>query len=84
VRIVAEALASLARSLSREYGRRAVSCQVVVQSLADGELPSTVDGHRAMVEWVLFLASPAAAFISGEVVAVGNPIAPTSDSRGQR
>lgn len=84
VRIVAEALASLARSVSREYGRSAVSCQVVVQSPPDGELPSTVDGHRALIEWVLFLASPAAAFVSGEVVAIGNPIVPPSGSAGPR
>jgi NAD(P)-dependent dehydrogenase (short-subunit alcohol dehydrogenase family) len=83
VRIVAEALASLARSVSREYGRSAVSCQVVVQSPPDGELP-TVDGHQALIEWVLFLASPAAAFVSGEVVAVGNPVVPPSGSAGPR
>ena len=82
VRIVAEALASLARSLSREYGRNAVSCQVVVQSLADGEMPPTADGHRAVIEWVLFFASPAAAFINGEVVAVANPVVPPSGSPG--
>lgn len=84
VRIVAEALTSLARSVSREYGRSDVSCQVVVQSPPDGALPSTVDGHRALIEWVLFLASPAAAFVSGEAVAVGNPIVPPSGSAGPR
>jgi NAD(P)-dependent dehydrogenase (short-subunit alcohol dehydrogenase family) len=71
VRIVAEAITSLARSLAREYGRRAVSCQVVVRADDDRNTPSGVEPQDPVVECVLFLASSAASFVTGEVVTVG-------------
>jgi NAD(P)-dependent dehydrogenase (short-subunit alcohol dehydrogenase family) len=57
--IVESALLSLARSIAKEYGRRGITCNVV----AGGSSPG---GQRAAAEAALFLASPAAAFVTGE------------------
>jgi NAD(P)-dependent dehydrogenase (short-subunit alcohol dehydrogenase family) len=64
--VISEAVASLARSLAREYGRWAVACQVVIGA-----------GHRPLVECVLFFASSAASFVTGETITVGSPVAPS-------
>jgi 3-oxoacyl-[acyl-carrier protein] reductase len=61
--IIEDALVSLARSVAREYGRRAITCNVV----AGGSTPAA---ERAAVEAALFLASPAAAFVTGECLRV--------------
>lgn len=74
--IISEAVASLARSLAREYGRWAVSSHVVVQSGSVGPAPSGGDSHHPLVECVLFLASPAASFVNGEMVMVGSAVTP--------
>jgi len=57
--ILESSLVSLARSIAKEYGRRAITCNVVAGGLAHG-------ADRAAVEAALFLASPAAAFVTGE------------------
>ena len=71
--VIVEAFASLARSVAREYGRRAVSCHVVVQASSVEQAPSAGDRYRPVVECALFLASSAAAFVTGETVVVGAP-----------
>lgn len=78
--ILGEAVASLARSLAREYGRQRVSCQVVVQAGSAAQSPDERNSHRPLVDCVLFLASAAASFVNGEIVMVGSPVnaAPTS------
>jgi 3-oxoacyl-[acyl-carrier protein] reductase len=62
--IIEQALLSLARSLAKEYGRLAISCNVV----AGGPDPA---GQRAAVDAALFLVSPAASFVTGECLRVG-------------
>ncbi len=57
--IVESALLSLARSIAKEYGRRGITCNVVAGGLSAG-------AQRAAVEAALFLASPAAGFVTGE------------------
>lgn len=61
--IVEGALASLGRSIAKEYGRRAITCNVAAGGLTPAEL-------RAGVEAVLFFASPAAGFVTGECLRV--------------
>ena len=61
--IVESALASLGRSIAKEYGRRAITCNVAAGGSTPGEL-------RAAVEAVLFFASPAAGFVTGECLRV--------------
>jgi 3-oxoacyl-[acyl-carrier protein] reductase len=61
--IIESALVSLARSIAKEYGRRAITCNVV----SGGSTPAA---QRAAVETALFLASPAASFVTGECVRV--------------
>jgi 3-oxoacyl-[acyl-carrier protein] reductase len=62
--IVEGALLSLARSIAKEYGRRGITCNVVAGGLSPG-------GQRAAVETALFLASPAAGFVTGECLHLG-------------
>ena len=57
--IVEGALVSLARSIAKEYGRRGITCNVVAGGLS-------ASAQRAAVEAALFLASPAAGFVTGE------------------
>jgi NAD(P)-dependent dehydrogenase (short-subunit alcohol dehydrogenase family) len=72
--ILAEALASFARSLVREYGRHDVSCHVVV----DDRLEGSPDGSRCpAAECVLFLASPGASFVAGETIRIGKTASST-------
>jgi len=61
--ILEGALWSLARSIAKEYGGRAITCNVV----AGGSTPAA---HRAAVESALFLVSPAAGFVTGECLRV--------------
>jgi NAD(P)-dependent dehydrogenase (short-subunit alcohol dehydrogenase family) len=61
--IVESALRSLARSVAKEYGRRAITCNVVTAGSAPGE-------RRAAVDAALFLVSPAAGFVTGECLRV--------------
>ena len=61
--ILEGALVSLARSIAKEYGRRAITCNVV----AGG---STSAAPREVVDAALFLASPAAGFVTGECLRV--------------
>ena len=75
--VVEGALRSFARGLAREYGRRALACNVIVPVRSWGtdgaRAPDLVD---AIVEHVVFLASPDASFVNGETLVV--------DVRGQR
>jgi NAD(P)-dependent dehydrogenase (short-subunit alcohol dehydrogenase family) len=75
--VVEGALRSFARSLAREYGSRALACNVIVPVRSCGtdgaRAPDLVD---AIVEHVVFLASPDASFVNGETLVV--------DMRGQR
>jgi 3-oxoacyl-[acyl-carrier protein] reductase len=61
--IVEGALLSLARSIAKEYGRRAITCNVI----AGGSIPAA---QCPTVEAALFLASPAAGFVTGECLRV--------------
>jgi 3-oxoacyl-[acyl-carrier protein] reductase len=67
--IVEGALLSLARSIAKEYGRRGITCNVVAGGSSTG-------AQRAAVEAALFLASPAAGFVTGECLHL------TEDSTG--
>jgi len=58
------ALRSLAGSFAREYGRRSLSCNVVVGAI-DGE-----GAHARLAEQAVFLASPDASFVNGELLRV--------------
>jgi 3-oxoacyl-[acyl-carrier protein] reductase len=63
--IIESALVSLARSVAKEYGRRAITCNVV----AGGSTPAA---QREAAEAALFLASPAAGFVTGECLSVAD------------
>lgn len=63
-----EALASLVRSCAREYGPRGVVCNLVLPARTG----SNADQVRGLVETTLFLAGPAASFITGEALRVGS------------
>lgn len=63
--ILEGALVALARSIAKEYGRRAITCNVVADR-------STLAAHRAAVAAALFLASPAASFVTGECLRVAD------------
>lgn len=68
--VVAASLESLARSFAREYGRRGLTCNLVA---VGGALPmADAPGAplRVIVEQALFFASPAASFVTGELLAV--------------
>jgi NAD(P)-dependent dehydrogenase (short-subunit alcohol dehydrogenase family) len=73
--VVASALEAIARSFSREYGRRGHACNVIVVPSSGG------GGGPALTAHALFLASPAASFVTGEVMRV-QP-APTSSDEGR-
>jgi 3-oxoacyl-[acyl-carrier protein] reductase len=70
--IVEQALVSLARSIAKEYGRRRVTCNVV---LIRGAPADVIQG---VVDAILFLASGAASFVTGEVLTVGTRVEPAS------
>jgi 3-oxoacyl-[acyl-carrier protein] reductase len=57
------ALASLMRSVAKEYGRKGVACNLV-------SVPGGVDRTGRGAGMVLFLASPLASFIDGEALEV--------------
>ena len=59
--VLAGALRAFARSFAREYGRRQTTCNVVLA-------PDATIGHDAVVDHALFLASPGASFVNGEVL----------------
>lgn len=63
--VLESALVSLARSIAKEYGRRAITCNVV----AGGSTPAA---GRAAAEAALFLVSPGAGFVTGECLHVGD------------
>jgi NAD(P)-dependent dehydrogenase (short-subunit alcohol dehydrogenase family) len=63
--VVVDALRSFASSFAREYGRRALACNVVIRHPSPDSVP-----HLALVETVRFLASPAASFVNGETLVV--------------
>jgi NAD(P)-dependent dehydrogenase (short-subunit alcohol dehydrogenase family) len=60
------ALNALCRSVAKEYGRREITCNVVVVQDSDEE----PNGLAAVAETVLFFASEEAAFVNGEVIRV--------------
>lgn len=69
--VVETALVSLARSIAKEYGRRGVTCNVVLPAGRAPDVGSHAgDPLLSVVETVLFLASPGASFISGESLVV--------------
>ena len=66
--IVQEAATSFARSVAREYGRRALTCNVVLP--APG-IVSPLNGSESIADCALFLASGRASFVNGEAFVVG-------------
>jgi 3-oxoacyl-[acyl-carrier protein] reductase/2-deoxy-D-gluconate 3-dehydrogenase len=75
--VVEDALRSFARSLAREYGSRSLACNVIVPVRSGGTAGGLArQSLDAIVEHVLFLASPAASFVNGETLLV--------EGRGQR
>ena len=67
--IAEEALRAFTGSFAKEYGRRALSCNLVLTAPAAGH-PIGPDSEKAIIESALFLASRAASFINGEAVVV--------------
>jgi 3-oxoacyl-[acyl-carrier protein] reductase len=68
--VVEDALRSFARTIAREYGRRRITCNVVLPVL-DSAAATGVDELRdAIIEHALFLASSAASFVNGEALFV--------------
>ena len=65
--IVEEAATSFARSVAREYGRRALTCNVVLP--APG-MDSPAGGLEPITDCALFLASGRASFVNGEAFVV--------------
>jgi NAD(P)-dependent dehydrogenase (short-subunit alcohol dehydrogenase family) len=61
--IVEDALRSLARSIAKEYGRRAITCNVVTAG-------PTRAAREAAVRGALFLVSPAASFVTGDCLRI--------------
>lgn len=59
------ALCALCRSLAKEYGRREIASNVVL--IPEGGTMDSITLTRA-VETILFLASPEASFVNGEVI----------------
>jgi NAD(P)-dependent dehydrogenase (short-subunit alcohol dehydrogenase family) len=69
--VVEEGLRSFARSFAREYGRRALTCNLVLPvRSAPAARPPGPDPLRVIVEHTLFLASADASFVSGETLLV--------------
>jgi NAD(P)-dependent dehydrogenase (short-subunit alcohol dehydrogenase family) len=70
--VITAALHSFARSFAREYGRRALACNVVVP----GPVPVGLTRPliAAVIEHALFLASPGASFVNGETVMVRHDV----------
>jgi NAD(P)-dependent dehydrogenase (short-subunit alcohol dehydrogenase family) len=65
--IVQEAATSFARSVAREYGRRALTCNVVLSALG---VDSPASGSEPIADCALFLASGRASFVNGEAFVV--------------
>jgi NAD(P)-dependent dehydrogenase (short-subunit alcohol dehydrogenase family) len=68
--VVEDALRSFARTIAREYGRRAITCNVVLPVLDTAAPAGEADLRDAIIEHALFLASPAASFVNGEALLV--------------
>ena len=69
VAIVEGALRSFTRSFAREYGRRALACNLVLSRVdARGMEPGTHELYASTIEHALFLASPSSSFINGETL----------------
>jgi NAD(P)-dependent dehydrogenase (short-subunit alcohol dehydrogenase family) len=69
------ALRSLARSIAKEYGPRALSCNVVLPAPDGRARAGAGPALAALAETALFLASPAASFVNGEALVVRAPAA---------
>ena len=65
--IVQEAATSFARSVAREYGRRALTCNVVLPAPGAN---SPASGSEPIADCALFLASGRASFVNGEAFVV--------------
>jgi NAD(P)-dependent dehydrogenase (short-subunit alcohol dehydrogenase family) len=68
--VVEDSLRALARSSAREYGRRTITCNVVVPVLDTAAASDGADLRDAIIEHALVLASPAASFVNGETLLV--------------
>jgi NAD(P)-dependent dehydrogenase (short-subunit alcohol dehydrogenase family) len=70
--IIEGALRSLTRSFAREYGKRDLACNLVLDARPRR---ACNDSNEALIRPALFLASQAASFVNGETIVAG----PTSD-----
>jgi NAD(P)-dependent dehydrogenase (short-subunit alcohol dehydrogenase family) len=79
--VVAEGLRSFTRSVAREYGRRGITCNLVLPA-AYGGTASAASRKLvpAILQQALFLASPAASFVTGETLVVENPHLPVENA----
>jgi NAD(P)-dependent dehydrogenase (short-subunit alcohol dehydrogenase family) len=68
--VVEEGLRSFARSFAREYGRRALACNLVLPAGAPTNPASCHQTDAPLIEHALFLASPGASFMNGEALVV--------------
>jgi NAD(P)-dependent dehydrogenase (short-subunit alcohol dehydrogenase family) len=68
--VLEDALRSFARSFAREYGSRALACNVVVPLLLPGSDAPARAHLDAVAEHVLFFAAPSASFVNGETLIV--------------
>jgi NAD(P)-dependent dehydrogenase (short-subunit alcohol dehydrogenase family) len=68
--VVEDSLRSFARSFAREYGRRALTCNVVVPVISRTAVALVRAHLDAIIEPVLFYASSAASFVNGETLIV--------------
>lgn len=83
--VVEQALGSFARSFCREYGSRALACNVVVPALGSTATARTHGHAEAIIEHVLFLAGQASSFVNGETLRVElRNQAKEADARAER